>query len=183
MRVAGFTPLCQQSLPLPLSISLDSLHPPSSNQHSFSTCDLHVFLGRPHFLFPFTSNFDAFLKTWPSPLLNTCLYHLTPFTVVIWTTVSFNPNISIKSSVLLLSFSFAPHIAFTIALSVLLKINISFSLKHHVSLPYNITDLAQLSVIYRLSDHSNIYIFGIWNIYSSTYQKIYLKFSFPVNGL
>ena len=46
---------------------------------SFSTCDLHVFLGRPCFLFPFTSNSNAFLKTWPSSLLNTCLYHLTPF--------------------------------------------------------------------------------------------------------
>ena len=32
--MAGFTPLCQQSLPLPLSISLNSLHPPS-NQHSY----------------------------------------------------------------------------------------------------------------------------------------------------
>ena len=49
---------------------------------SFSTCDLHVFLGRTLFLFPFTSNSNAFLKTWPSSLLNTSpshsirLYHL-----------------------------------------------------------------------------------------------------------
>ena len=41
-------------------------------------------------------------------------------------------------------FQSQPHIAFTIALSVFLKIAISFSLKHHVSLPYNITDLTQL---------------------------------------
>ena len=36
---------------------------------SFSTCDLHVFLGRPRFLFPFASNSNAFLKTWSSPSL------------------------------------------------------------------------------------------------------------------
>ena len=42
MRVAGFTPLCQQSLPLPLSISLNSLHPPSSNQHSYSPSPLAI---------------------------------------------------------------------------------------------------------------------------------------------
>ena len=39
--MAGFTPLCQQPLPLPLSISLDSLHPPS-NQHSYSPTLLHL---------------------------------------------------------------------------------------------------------------------------------------------
>ena len=38
------------------------------------------------------------------------------------------------------SISFAPHIA----LLVLLKTAIAFSLKHHVSLPYNIADLTQL---------------------------------------
>ena len=32
---------------------------------SFSTCIIHVFLGRPCFLFPFTSNSNAFLKTSP----------------------------------------------------------------------------------------------------------------------
>ena len=42
---------------------------------SFSTCIFHVFFGRPHFLLPFTSNSNAFLKTCPSSLLNTCLYH------------------------------------------------------------------------------------------------------------
>ena len=41
-RVAGFTPLCQQSLPLPFSISFDSLHPPSSNQHSYSPSPLVI---------------------------------------------------------------------------------------------------------------------------------------------
>ena len=38
-----------------------------------------------------------------SSLLNTCLYHQTPFTFAIWTTVSFNPNIFIRSSVLFFS--------------------------------------------------------------------------------
>ena len=37
-----------------------------------------------------------------------------------------------------------PHIDLTMALSVLLKIAISCSLKHHVSLPYNIADFTQL---------------------------------------
>ena len=35
-------PCCQQSLPLPLSILLDSLHPPSSNQHSYSPSPLAI---------------------------------------------------------------------------------------------------------------------------------------------
>ena len=43
---------------------------------SFSTC---VFFGRPRFLLPFTSNSNAFHRTCPSSLLNTCPYHLTPF--------------------------------------------------------------------------------------------------------
>ena len=47
---------------------------------SFFTCVFHVFFGRPCFLFPFTSNSNTFLKTCPSSLLNTCPYHLTPFT-------------------------------------------------------------------------------------------------------
>ena len=64
----------------------------------FSTCIFHIFLGHPCFLLPFTSNSNTFLKTCPSSLLNTCPYHLTPFTFAIWTAVSFNPNISIRSS-------------------------------------------------------------------------------------
>ena len=42
----------------------------------------------------------------------------------IWTTVSFNPNFTIRSSFLFFSISFAPHIDLTIALLVLLKIAI-----------------------------------------------------------
>ena len=40
---------------------------------SFSTCVFHVFFGHPRFLLPFTSNSNAFLRTCPSSLLNTCL--------------------------------------------------------------------------------------------------------------
>ena len=40
MGVARFTPLWQQSLQLPLSISLDSMHPLSSKQHSCSPSPL-----------------------------------------------------------------------------------------------------------------------------------------------
>ena len=46
---------------------------------SFSTCIFHDFFGRLRFLLPFTSNSNAFLKTYPSSLLNTSPYHLTPF--------------------------------------------------------------------------------------------------------
>ena len=53
---------------------------------------------------------------------------------------SFNPNMSISSTVFLLSTNFTLHIAVTIHLSVL-KIPTSFSFKHHVSLPYNRADL------------------------------------------
>ena len=56
----------------------------------FSTCVFHVFFGCPRFLLPFTSNYNAFLKTSPSSHLNTCPYHLTPFAFAIWTIVSFN---------------------------------------------------------------------------------------------
>ena len=61
---------------------------------SFSTYVFHVFFCCPCFLLPFTSNSNAFLKTWPSFLLNTCPYHLTLFVFAIWTTVYFNPNTS-----------------------------------------------------------------------------------------
>ena len=80
---------------------------------SFSTCIFHAFFGHPHFFLPFTSNSNTFHKTCPSSLLNTCPYHLTPFAFAIWTTVFFNPNFLIRSSVLVFFISFAPHIALT----------------------------------------------------------------------
>ena len=109
-----------------------------------STCFFHVYVGRPRFRGPFTSNMIAFFKMLSSSLLTTCSYHLTPFALAILSKVSFRPSIFISSSVFFLSISFTPHIDLTIALSVLLKISISFSLKHHVSLPCNIADLTQL---------------------------------------
>ena len=102
-----------------------SISKPTLILFSFPTYIFHVFV-RPCFLLPFTSNSNAFCKTCPSSLLNTCPYHLTPFAFAIWTTVYFNPNVYIRSSFLFFSISFAPHIAFTIALSVFLKIAISF---------------------------------------------------------
>ena len=69
---------------------------------SFSTCVFHVFFGPPRFLLPYTLNCNTFLKTCPSSLLNTCPYHLTPFAFAIWTTVSFNPNISIETALMIL---------------------------------------------------------------------------------
>ena len=51
---------------------------------------------------------------------------------------------SINFSLFLRSNNLSPQIARFIALSVLLKIAISFSLTHRASLPYNIADLTQL---------------------------------------
>ena len=73
---------------------------------SSSTCFLQVFFGHPHFLLPLTSRFRATLKTLSSSLLSTCPYHLTPFAVANRSIVSFNPNISICSSVVFLSTTF-----------------------------------------------------------------------------
>ena len=69
---------------------------------------------------------------------------ITPHTIFALTSLSvasFNPNMSISSSVFLLSTNFIPYITLTIDLSALLRIPTSFSLKHHVLPPYNITDL------------------------------------------
>ena len=108
-----------------------------------STCLFHVIFGRPRFRCPFTSIIIAF-SILSSFLLITCPYHLTSFAFAILSNVFFKPYISISSSVLFLSTNFTPHIDLTMALSVLLKIAISLSLKHLVSLPYNIADLTQL---------------------------------------
>ena len=99
--------------PIPSAISrTPSLHLSRLRASSFfkpifsvssSTCFFQVFFGRPHFLLPVTSRFRATLKTLSSSLLSTCPYHLTPFAVANWSIVSFNPNISICSSVAFLS--------------------------------------------------------------------------------
>ena len=73
---------------------------------SSSTCFFQVFFGRPRILLPLTSRFRATLKTLSSSLLSTCPYHQTPFAVANRSIVSFNPNISICSSVVFLSTTF-----------------------------------------------------------------------------
>ena len=73
---------------------------------SSSTYFFQVFFGRPRFLLPVTSRFRATLKTLLSSLLSTCPYHLTPFAVANQSIVSFNPNMSICSSVVFLSTTF-----------------------------------------------------------------------------
>ena len=63
-------------------------------------------------------------------------YHLTLFAFVSLSAAFFNPNMSISSSLFLLSTNFTLHIVLTIDLSALLKIATLFFLKHHVLLPY-----------------------------------------------
>ena len=111
---------------------------------SFSTCFFHVCFGLPLPLLPLTSNFKAFTITFSSSFLKTCPYHRILLALAILFKASFMSNMSINSSLFLRSNSFIPHIARIIAISVLLKIAISFSLKHHALLPYNTADLTQL---------------------------------------
>ena len=111
---------------------------------SFSTCFFHVCFGLPLPLLPLTSNFKAFTITFSFSFLKTWLYYRILLALAILSKDSFMPNMSINSSLFLRSNNFTPHIARIIALSVLPKIAISFSLQHHASLPYNIADLTQL---------------------------------------
>ena len=95
-----------------------------------STCFLHVLFNRPLFLRPsilhfkafFTASLSSFLKTCPNHLTSTCFGHFVYGLI---------QTQHILSYVFFLSASLAPHIV----LSVLLKIPISFSHKHHCSLP------------------------------------------------
>ena len=93
-----------------------------------STCLLLVVFGRPRFRIPFTSSIIAF-SILSSFLQITCPYYLTPFAFAILSNVSFKPSISISSSLFFLSTNFTSHIDLTMALSVLLRILISLSLK------------------------------------------------------
>ena len=89
---------------------------------------LHVFFGCPLFLLPFISNSSNFLKTWPSSLLNTWQYHLTPFVFAIWTTVP-----SIPTSPLGSLSSFSPSVLHQTLLSSLLSWSFSKLLFHFPS--------------------------------------------------
>ena len=106
---------------------------------SFSTCFFHVCFGLPLLLL--TLNFKVFIITFSSSFLKTWPYHRTLLALVILSKDSFMP---INFLLFLRSNSFTPHIPRIIALSVLLKIAISFSLKHHASLPCDIADRTQL---------------------------------------
>ena len=91
---------------------------------------LHICFGLPRFRCPFTSSINAFFRTLTLSLLTTCLYYNTPFTFAILSKVSSKLSIFINSSLFFLSTNFTPHIDLTMALSVLLEIAISISLKH-----------------------------------------------------
>ena len=115
-----------------------------------STCSLHFILGRLCLHFPSTSCTIAL--RFPS---TSCSIHqsiflrssqritIPPHTFVLasLSAAFFNPSMFISYFVFLLSTNFTPHIALTIDLFALLKTATSFSLKQHVSLPYNIADL------------------------------------------
>ena len=65
-----------------------------------------VFSGRLLFLFQLISRSRATLRTLSLSLYSTCPYHLTSFAVANRSIVSFNPNMSICSSVVFLSTTF-----------------------------------------------------------------------------
>ena len=93
---------------------------------------LHMCFGLPRFCCPFTSSINAFFRTLSLSLLTTGPYHNTPFTFAILSYVCSKARISINSSLFFLSTNFTPHIDLTMALSILLEIAISISLKHHL---------------------------------------------------
>ena len=115
--LSGVVPLAEMARFTPISSAIahtPSLHLSRLRASSFkpifsvssSTCFFEVFFGHPRFLLPLTSRFRATLKTLSSSLLSTCPHHLTPFAVAKWSIFSFNPNISICSSVVFLSTTF-----------------------------------------------------------------------------
>ena len=106
--LSNVVPLAEMDLPHSLCNYLHSVLPLVSSQgillHETNLLCLllQVFFGRPCFLSPVTSRFRATLKTLSSSLPNTCSYHLTPFAVANRSIVSFNPNMSIYSSIVFL---------------------------------------------------------------------------------
>jgi len=87
---------------------------------------------------------DPAIQNAEPSIISSQLYHRILLAFAILSKDSSRPSIDINSSEFLLSTSFMPHIPLIIALSILLKIAVSFSCKHHVSLPYSIADLTQL---------------------------------------
>ena len=68
----------------------------------------------------------------------------------------FSSNQHFNELLIILSTNFTPHIDLTIALYALLKIAISTSLKHHVSIPYNMANLTQLGKIFPFIFNENL---------------------------
>ena len=71
-------------------------------------------------------------------------YHRNPLALACPFKVSIKLSKLISSWLLLFSINLTPHIALMIAFSDHLKIAVSFSRRHHVSLPCNIADRTQL---------------------------------------
>ena len=142
-EMAGFIPILLQLLAHHLfaRFKASSFFKPIFSVSS-STCFFQIFLDGPHFLLPLNSRSRLTLRTLSLSLLSTCLYHLTPFAVANRSIISFNPSMSICFSIVFLTTTFRLHMAFTMALSIFLKISFSFSFKHHTSLPYSIAAYA-----------------------------------------
>ena len=124
-QTARFTPFLLQLLaPIsPLCTLLDLRHLLSSNQSSLSPLLLASSRSFSVVLaFPCHSLQDQEqVQNTIVILLSTCGYHQTPFAAANRSIVSFNPNMSICSSVVFVTTTFRPHVALIIALSVLLK--------------------------------------------------------------
>ena len=93
--------------------------------------------------FPPLQNSTLFSKP-PLSLLKTCPYHRAPLALASSSKISFKPSKLVSSWLFFFSINITPNIALVIAFSVFLKIANSFSLGHHVSLPYSNADLTQL---------------------------------------
>ena len=83
----------------------------------------------------FSKHFKIQRSSQTITIIKTCSNHRTPLALAGPSNVSFKPNTH-TFLVTFFSINLTPHIAF----SGLLKIAISFSLRHHISLPYTIAD-------------------------------------------
>ena len=143
VRMARFTSTKQQSCLCRHSTLISKEHLPFSNQPSHilpqpaffmsSSASFSSFDLQPQNLMPFSRHYH--------PLSSTNDHANEHFAIAILYIVSFKSRMNIKSVDIFLSFSCTPHIALTIDLSVLHKIPISLSFRHHTSLPCSIAGL------------------------------------------
>ena len=112
---------------------------------SSSTFFFQVFFDCLCFLLPLNLRYRGTPKTLSSSPLGKNSCHLALFAFASFSKTSFNLSMSICSSVVFFSFTFRSYMAPPIAFFILFKIAFSFSLKHRVSLSYNIAiaDLTQ----------------------------------------